>query len=518
MPKVLAIIFMIYNIIARRLIVLSNKMDARLSHIAYFDALTSSLPYNEIPKNYELERVVIIHRHGDRAQISRTLGRNYPENDEHAKVWKTKLPGSEELNAMRAVARREPNAFLTSLESDADVKTYLYSGWDKDSTPYGSLTSLGVSQMVGLGKALGQRYGKLLRHNSKPEDNLSKEFLLRSTDSCRTMQSLRAFLLGFYEANDINATMIPDHQLPIIRSKPKDRETLFPQADGTCDAITLRRGVLMARTPIHRSMTSYHELEDKIKKILGFDDHVPWLTVKEVVTCQLIHGIPVPSGITIEDDEQFTKLAAWLWSQLFHDKVLNRYAIGRFITEMIEDLQYQHSMQAVVTFNGEMQTSPLEQDSTLPKFVIYSGHDSTLVPLMCAMDVHDGMLPNLVYPWLLIDKSFSLDMWPPYASYLALEIARAEDGERYVRSVFNDEERKLFQEHVWCPYDLFIQRLQQSSISAATYHDECSNPKRDLLERELSEEEIDESRKEMQEEIQATLGSPTSSSSDSKPR
>jgi len=291
----------------------------------------------------------------------------------------------DQLNVMRMVARRESNAFLESFDSDPDAWTYLYSGWDKDSTPYGSLTSLGYEQMLSLGKALGQRYGRLLSEH----ENLHQEILLRSTDSCRTMQSLRAFLHGFYQAADINVTSIAKEKLPIIRSKPKDRETMFPQADGTCDAITMRRGVLMARSPMHLSMPSYHEFEDRIKKILGFDDHVPWLTVKEVVTCQLVHGLPIPPGISIEDDEMFTKLAAWLWSQLFRDKVLNRLAIGRFITEMVDDLKYQQqpSMQASVAVDGAMMR---DSHPTLPKLIVYSGHDSTLVPLMCAMDVHDG--------------------------------------------------------------------------------------------------------------------------------
>lgn len=109
----------------------------------------------------------------------------------------------------------------------------------------------------------------------------------------------------------------------------------------------------------------------------------------------------------------------------------------------------------------------------------------------------------MCFPYIV----FVVDLWPPYASYLSLEIVRADDGKRYVRSIFNDEEQKLFQEYIWCPYDVFIQRLKQSSISAAEYREECSNPQKDLLERELSKQEIDESRKEMQEEIQATLGS-----------
>ena len=57
--------------------------------------------------------------------------------------------------------------------------------------------------------------------------------------------------------------------------------------------------------------------------------------------------------------------------------------------------------------------------------LVYSGHDSTLVPVLCALGLYDNV-------------------WPPYASYLAVEIATSKvTGRKFVRAVFNDEVKKM---------------------------------------------------------------------------
>jgi hypothetical protein len=59
--------------------------------------------------------------------------------------------------------------------------------------------------------------------------------------------------------------------------------------------------------------------------------------------------------------------------------------------------------------------------------VLYSGHDNTLLPLLNSLRVFD-------------------EKHPPMGSYLALELYAApkqSDGERLVRVVYNDQEKKL---------------------------------------------------------------------------
>jgi hypothetical protein len=91
-----------------------------------------------------------------------------------------------------------------------------------------------------------------------------------------------------------------------------------------------------------------------------------------------------------------------------------------------------------------------------------------------------------------------------------LEIVISDSGERFVRGVFNDEVRNLFAKgDPWFPYDDFVKLLDEASISHEQYDNDCINPPPDVYQSMgsvLTESELLESRKEMQEEIQATLG------------
>ncbi len=53
-----------------------------------------------------------------------------------------------------------------------------------------------------------------------------------------------------------------------------------------------------------------------------------------------------------------------------------------------------------------------------------AGHDSTIVPLLAALDIYK-------------------DIWPPYSSHILLELAQHKDKPEahYVRVLYNDKEK-----------------------------------------------------------------------------
>ncbi len=86
--------------------------------------------------------------------------------------------------------------------------------------------------------------------------------------------------------------------------------------------------------------------------------------------------------------------------------------MNRFCRELLLDLG--HPLGAACTGSTD-DSDPQGRDA---KMLIYSGHDSTLVPLLCALDLYD-------------------DTWPPYASFLTLEVAvHKVSGERFVRATY----------------------------------------------------------------------------------
>jgi hypothetical protein len=123
------------------------------------------------------------------------------------------------------------------------------------------------------------------------------------------------------------------------------------------------------------------------------------------------------------------------------------------------------------------------------KILIYSGHDSTMVPLLGALGLYHGD-------------------WPPYASYLTLEVGRLikipdpspkktipkspnpnldktimdippmssrNIGDLYVRAVYNDRDMVMAgcDGFLWCPYELFRKQLLKTSLSSVEYQKQC---------------------------------------------
>jgi hypothetical protein len=77
--------------------------------------------------------------------------------------------------------------------------------------------------------------------------------------------------------------------------------------------------------------------------------------------------------------------------------------------------------------------------------------------------------------------------WPPYASYLTLEVARLTSvgpavpqgvvGGLYVRAVYNDKDRVMAgcDDQLWCSYDMFHTQILKTGLTHAEYQKECRN-------------------------------------------
>lgn len=200
---------------------------------------------------------------------------------------------------------------------------------------------------------------------------------------------------------------------------------------------------------------------------------------------------------------------------------MNRMAIGRFIFDLMADLKTAlgESAPKYIAQSRVRSSDPIEMAAARDKrLLIYSGHDSTLVPVLCALGLYDGMLLISNLPLLIVcylREAYSLqllDEWPPYASHLALEVAQSQDSpeEHFVRAVYNNRELCMFsgEASVWCPLDEFWRRLEQVACSQAEFEELC----RAVVagERAKGEEESEDgdgaamTAKEVEEEIAAT--------------
>ena len=497
MPDIYALVrfFIFMNSLLRKL---SFGSSSIFSHVA------SKTSAPSIPPNLHLVAVACVHRHGDRSQIAKmeTLGPIYNtkkddndktdyfidmntgkaakiddnnNNNENANIlsikslWKDKMPIAESMKCMNEAAIEDKvddpasstYPVLEFTPGDSRLDETLYSGWERNNYPYGQLTEKGFQELFTLGQELRKRYidtGLLGDSNSNTVDgNL---FYCRSTNFCRTKQSLRSLISGIL-FDPVSNSMNSKNDVKIF-ARPKTEETMFPQADGPCSAIAMRRAELFADDYIAQNFKglkyNYHDLNEIVGNILGYTDNnrdtMNWLSIREILVCHHVHNVPLPKNITEDMIIDIDRLSGFMWNRLFSDDIFNRLAIGRFLKEFKEMLE------KVLTNRG----------GSSHKVMIYSGHDSTLVPILCALVDRSEDTLNISSD----DSSDSL--WPPYASHFEIEIARnSDDDQLYVRALFNNEEMKIHGcKDVWCPYYKVKRRLDDIIITSELYHMECN--------------------------------------------
>jgi hypothetical protein len=190
-------------------------------------------------------------------------------------------------------------------------------------------------------------------------------------------------------------------------------------------AMAHRRNAIFPPHLGEKTFPYYKALEAHLKELLGIEEHVNWQRVMEVVHCHRTHGIKYIEGISDEDYERIAEVSAWHWGVLYkvscayfpcdageedvlnelklvpiQDAILNKLAIGRFIHDLLADVKSAMGSAgaAIVTSSGIQSTCAVEEQCTKDKnIIVYSGHDSTLVPVLCAMGLYDGMPTRLSY-------------------------------------------------------------------------------------------------------------------------
>jgi lysophosphatidic acid phosphatase type 6 len=380
-----------------------------------------SIPY-VFRENFRIHKVVVIHRHGDRSQIARSLGPAFAEETaDLTSHWELRMPSSETKRRM-SQAFRTP-AIASSTDTTLSLEEKIYSGEDEFARPYAQLTELGAKQLMNLGAQLRKRYALPRRTDTKEEplisphyDDAANHIYLRSTNTCRTLQSLKCLVAGLYDMRIPTDADMQIEPLLSVSTRPKSVETLHAQP--TAEFLA-RKALLLNQKFFHEAFPGwYSEFELRMRDVLGYKDEVNWLVIKEVLTCHKVHDYPFTPGLTLNDEVDATRLCAWIWGRMYRDVTLNRMAIGSFVRELLDDILLSSA-----------------------KMLIYSAHDSSLVPILCALGIYN-------------------DTWPPYASYLTLEFGE-QNGELFVRTLYNDEEMTLFtQDHVLCPLHSFEKHLQ----------------------------------------------------------
>ncbi|KAJ3080174.1 hypothetical protein HK102_003244 [Quaeritorhiza haematococci] len=366
-----------------------------------FPVLYDSLVDQLYPKSLKLKQVQIVHRHGERTPVavsgdeSRStfpkledwtscrltpfLHALYvsqePHDSKHLPGATSKLPTPMMFMQQLALLQRDGQCFL------------------------GQLTDKGKHTMQKSGSNLRSLYVNRLGLLNDRLDSISarRDLYIRSTDYARTIESVQYLLDGLYPyAKRSRGTDLAIHV--------KTYENMYPQHD--CKylkdaAKAFRKSMRKAIQPVlDRAKTRLAACGIEFSDQRLGDVH----RVYDTLACLEAHHKAWPAGVTQQDfdDLEMVNTQLWyvdlgfiLWSSGYAAQVIinsksSRRRMSSYQTsEMVRRL-------SIGNLVGDIRDKFMEaiRGDKGPKLAIYSGHDSTVGPLLAAFDAFDGRFPT----------------------------------------------------------------------------------------------------------------------------
>ena len=309
---------------------------------------------------------------------------------------------------------------------------------DIGSDPYnwdigkGELTALGMNQQNELGSELRKRYIDKFKLLSPKYAN--NDIYARSTDFNRTIQSAESFLSGLYPlglgpvlANGTPALPAAYQPIP-IRTLPVPMDNLLLAHDAQIDKFNkMCEKYVYSSDEWKVEESKYLGKFKSWSNILGsnIQSIKDLFNIGDNLNVRERNGVPFPKGLSDEDAKTIIYLSDWLQAQQFKPKQIGNFFGNEFLVKLREDMQK--------AINNTQQY----------KYILYSGHDSSILPVMSALGV-------------------PLDLNPPYASHIDFELYR-DDNSYYVQVLFNGNSVVLSGEDMSkCSFENFIKVVENS--------------------------------------------------------
>ncbi|KAG0197241.1 hypothetical protein BGX28_009254 [Mortierella sp. GBA30] len=303
--------------------------------------------------------------------------------------------------------------------------------WKGNCIP-GQLTSIGAVQHRRLGAALRQIYVdkfKLLPATYDPES-----LHIRSTDVWRTKVSTESFMAGFYGV----PAQAARNTLPVlqIHTLPAEIDYLTMNGDA-CPRINQLRSVALKNSEVLKKLEEDNkDFKKELVEILGAEKS--WSGFMDTVLPRICHKKPLQCRHVEGNDKCVTNPIA--------ERILE--VVGTQTTEVYRDMKGIHD---VLQLGMGPLTNEIKQNLLTAmgngkvRLHFYSGHDTTVMPLLGMLNARDLR-------------------WPPYASNILIELWKTQKGEHFVRVLYNHkvlETKSEWCDLEWCPLDTFVNYLDR---------------------------------------------------------
>ncbi|KAI8853248.1 histidine phosphatase superfamily [Chytridium lagenaria] len=376
-----------------------------------------------LPDGLELKQLIFIHRHGERTPIHYTTSQHLRPD-----IW-SQCSLRPFIHALHTVLHPEssPPAPPAHPSIPPKISNLKYIQGNVSDQPLvsecepGQLTDIGKLNLVQLGKDMREQYagklGFLPEHlNAHFRD---EEMYVRSTGYVRTIESVQYLLSGLF---------------PLETREPGNGGSL--RTVGTCP----RLGEMLREFRGASLLTSDHNSMDfnsNNKSNTGSGstpivDFGELLHAYDLASCHLGSGLGLPPGIDTKLYADLEEYVTRYWWDIFAvplgegqgppappglDKAwgdeARKLGIGRFLADLKELLNagVTSPVLGVDKKKGWWQSEAGEAERPVPKLAIFSGHDTTLGPLLASFEGYGGKTRHV----------------PDFRANVAIELAEKED-------------------------------------------------------------------------------------------
>ncbi|KAJ2868779.1 hypothetical protein GGH93_006363, partial [Coemansia aciculifera] len=385
------------------------------------------------PSEVKLLHVHLVHRHGERTPASHRFPSISPRywnfcaqgNRLHAdfakavQVYSLDSETDKDGNSYRQwhshmfKADNPTNASIFLKENLSKAHSNDTSQFTADTCGFGQLTDVGRRSLTALGAHTRALYtdalGFLPAVPRPGNDNgPTEDFYLRTTSFSRAFESLQHTLGGMYPNLPANSPLFR------INARPKNSENLYPEyhckiagqfhTEGTMESIQM---FAEDYATLHKDILQIPSLREPFEAELKRGATHASYFVLDTVTSMRSHGLPLPKEI---DDELIARVANMAAVEYLHPPTRStkraRMQIGPLAREFADNL-----VSAVEADRGIV-----TRKQRPPKMSIYSGHDSTVGPLLAIFGDDLAGSPSLM--------TSATPMWPPFASSLRIELLK----------------------------------------------------------------------------------------------
>ena len=282
------------------------------------------------------------------------------------------------------------------------------------------LTIRGAQQCEALGESIRSSLRAHAPHLLPTE---AAHLRLRATNIRRTQQSLQNAVFGLLGTRGDGGGELVEPEAGAlfdglsIRVDEFDREVLIP-LPYACPPLMSKMVSLKGEMEAATGSAADVGVLTAAAEALGYPADEPDAfkldQAREVLVCAYTYGDPVPDQCTASMTEELLRLNALRWGVRYGEATVARLGMGRLLSEI-----------------GGYLDLAVQKAEGAPRVVLLSGHDSTVVPLLAALELFDPPL------------------WPPYAAAVRLELAEAaveEEVEEEVERVVEEEVKKVVEE------------------------------------------------------------------------